>query len=141
MDNVMNIIKKIGYFVLQYLLISYQWILKFIKVQLQKFKKSGVQKNLTKSYSALGAEVYSLYKQGITSDLRQIPVVEQQLKNVEEAESAIFQADEGINEIQSNYFLKKEEILKNYTEKRTTLEVYVPEEAKEKEEDSNETLS
>jgi len=111
-------LKKTGYVAMQYVYISIQWSIKLLKIQLEKLKKGRAQKNMGKAYSGLGAEVYSLYKQGDNSEWKNMPAVLQELKVIEEAESKVFQVDEAIDEIQNNYLNKKEEIKEKYSAKR-----------------------
>lgn len=121
LGKVMKIIKRIGYMGMQRAHIIFQWKLKFIKVQLQKMKKNKAQKNMEKAYSGLGAEIYSLYKQGDASDWKNMPAVQQELKVIEEAESKVFQVDEAIEEINNNYLNKKEDIKEKYSSKKADL--------------------
>lgn len=118
---IMAITKKLVYMGMQYAHIILQWIIKLIKVQLQKMKKNKAQKKMEKAYSGLGAEVYSLYKQGDESDWKNMPAVQQELKVIEEAESKVFQVDESIEEIKNNYLNKKEEIKEKYSSKRAAV--------------------
>ena len=118
---ILGITKKLVYIGMQYAHIILQWIIKLIKVQLQKMKKSKAQKKMEKAYSGLGAEVYSLFKQGDESDWKNMPAVQQELKVIEEAESKVFQVDEAIEEIKNNYLNKKEEIKEKYSSKRAAV--------------------
>jgi hypothetical protein len=123
MGKLVLMLKKAGYLGMQYFYTILQWTLRFFKVQLLNLKKKKAQKNMEKAYSGLGAEVYSLYKQGDQSDWRNMPAVQQELREIEEAESKVFQVDEGIDEVNSAYLSKKEEIREKYSAKRATADV------------------
>lgn len=92
--------------------------MKLVKIRLQKMKRTRAQKKMEKAYSGLGAEIYSLYKQGDPSDWKNMPAVQQELRIIEEAESNVFQVEEAIENVQNNYMSKKEEIKDNYSSKR-----------------------
>ena len=117
--KVLGMIKKLLYFAAEYFLIVVQWKLKFLKVQFKKWKRCRAQKDLDKAYSQLGAEVFALYKGGQT-DLQGMPLAEQKLKLVEEAESGLFAVDEEVGAINSEYQEKKEAITSKYEMKRST---------------------
>ncbi|MDY0040843.1 MAG: hypothetical protein RBS57_11085 [Desulforhabdus sp.] len=121
LGNVLAMMKRLGYTGMEYARIIMQWKLKLIKVQLQKMRKNKARKNMEKAYSGLGAEVYSLYKQGDESDWKNMPAVQQELRNIEEAESKVFQVDEAIEEINNNFLSKKEEIKEKYSAKRSSV--------------------
>lgn len=128
LGKVLAILKKLGYIGMQYAHTILQWKLKLIRVQLQKIKRNKAQKKMKKAYGGLGAEVYSLYKQGDESDWKNMPAVQQELKFIEEAESKVFQVDEAIEEINNNYLSKKEEIKEKYSSKRADVGSDEPEE-------------
>ena len=117
--KLVGVIKKLFYFAAEYFLIVVQWKLKFLKVQLKKWKRYSAQKNLDKAYSQLGAEVFALYKGGQT-DIRGMPLAEQKIKLVEEAENGLFAVDEEVGAINSEYQEKKEAITSKYEMKRST---------------------
>jgi len=79
--KILRMVKQLGYYGLQYAYTNLHCILRFFKVQLQKWKKCGVQKRIQKAYSGLGAEIYALHKQG-ADDWQSMPAVQQQLKQV-----------------------------------------------------------
>jgi hypothetical protein len=114
----LGVIKQLFSFAVEYFLIVVQWKLKFLKVQLKKWKRCGAQKELDKAYAKLGGEVFALYKGGQT-DLQGMPLVDQKLKLVEEAESGVFAVDEEIGAITSQYEEKKEAISSKYRMKRS----------------------
>ncbi|MHC1743823.1 MAG: hypothetical protein AB9873_12430 [Syntrophobacteraceae bacterium] len=118
--KILRIAKNLGYYGLQYAYTNLHCILRFFKVQLQNWKKCGVQKRVKKAYSGLGAEIYALHKQG-AGDWQSMPAVQQQLKQVEEVESGIFRVDQVIEEIDSAFKRKKDELKDLYAEKRARL--------------------
>jgi len=117
MSKALGWMKQIGYLALQYGYTIMYWKLRFCKVQVQKCKKCGAQKNLDKTYSGLGADIYALHKQGET-DWHRMPSVQQHLKIAEEAESKVFQINGAIEEINQDYLNKKEELKAKYSAKR-----------------------
>lgn len=118
LGKLIDFLKKLGYFALQYIYFALYWILKFLKIQVQKWKKAGVMKQLVKAQSGLGAEVYALYRQG-AQDWQNMPSVQQQLRVVEAAESDVFNVDGIIDEINNDYLRKKEELQERYSLKRS----------------------
>jgi len=116
--KILALAKKLWYFVLQYVCLTSAWLKKFIKLRLRNHKKCKAQKNMDKVCSRLGAEVYALYRQG-EKDWHSLPAVAQQLKAVEEAEARVFQEDELVEAIQSDYLARKQEIIDKYALRRT----------------------
>lgn len=116
--KVIDFLKKLGYFALQYAYSTLYCLLKLLKLQVQKWKKGGVMKQLAKAQSGLGAEVYALYRQG-AQDWQSMPSVQQQLRVVEAAESDVFNVDGIIDEINNEYLRKKEELQEKYSLKRS----------------------
>lgn len=116
--KVIDFLKKLGYFALQYAYSTLYCLLKLLKIQVQKWKKGGVLKQLAKAQSGLGAEVYALYRQG-AQDWQSMPSVQQQLRVVEAAESDVFNVDGIIDEINNEYQRKKEELQEKYSLKRS----------------------
>ncbi len=114
----LGMVKNLFSYAVEYFLIVVQWKLKLLKVQLKKWKRCGAQKELDKAYARLGGEVFALYKGGQT-DLQGMPLIEQKLKLVEEAESGVFAVDEEIGAITSQYQEKKEAIRRKYRMKRS----------------------
>lgn len=113
--------KKAVCLLCQYASVAYYWKLKLLKTQIQKWKKCGARKQLEKAQSGLGAEVYALSKQG-EGDWRSMPLVQQYLKLVEEAEANVFQVDDAIERIENEYLAKKEQIKENCASKRDDLD-------------------
>jgi hypothetical protein len=111
-------VKKSYWFVQEYILILLQWKLKVFKIQLRKWRRSGTRKELDKAYGRLGAEVFALQRAGQT-DLREMPLVDQKLKRVEEAEAGLFAVHEEIETITRRYEEKKEMIRAKYRMKRS----------------------
>jgi hypothetical protein len=118
--KILGLTKKLLYLALEYATILYYWKLRFFKVQLQKCKKCSALKQMEKAYSTLGSEVYILYKQRET-EWAKMPSVQQQLSLVEEAESRVLHVDSMIDEINSYYLSKKQEIKERYAEKRAAV--------------------
>ncbi len=109
MEKAWGAIKKSGCYAQEYVLIVIQWKLQLIRKQLRKWKQRGAQKELDKAYARLGAEVFAFHRGGQT-DLQQMPLVDQKLKLVEEAEAGLFAVEEEIEVIGSRYQEKKEAI-------------------------------
>jgi hypothetical protein len=121
--------RKLGYLVLQYSYVSLHWMLKVIKVQAQKWGRCGTRKELEKSYSGLGAEIYSLYKLGEEGEWQKLPVVQQQLQRVEEAEAKAFNVDAVIDQIQKDFLNKKSALQAEYSAKRASTASPPPDDA------------
>ena len=118
LEKASGALRKPFYLAVEKVLIVVQWKLKFLKVQLKKWKRCGAQKELDKAYTKLGAEVFALYKGGQT-DLQGVPLVEQKMKLVEEAENGLFAVDEEVDAINTQYQEKKEAISSKYRMKRS----------------------
>ena len=122
MNAVMKVIlemsKMLWYYVLQYGYVALYWLLRLLKVQTRNWNRCASRKQLEKSFSGLGAEIYALYKQGEETDWPNVPMVQQQLKQVEEAESKVFQVDDLIEAVKRDFESKKEEVKAKYTAKR-----------------------
>ena len=121
LGKILTMLKKAGFTGMQYFYIGFQWCMKMLKIQLHKLSKGRAQKNMVKAYSGLGAEVYSLFKQGDQMEWKDMPAIQQALREIEEAESKVFAVDETIEEIQNNFLSKKEEIKEKYSTKRAQL--------------------
>lgn len=115
--KILELLKKLGYFIMEYVHIVLAWFVRSFKVQLQSMKKAGSRKELEKTYSGLGAEIYALYKQRAIG-WESMPSVQQLLRVSEDAEAEIFKVDGAIEEINSNYLRKKNEIKEKYALKR-----------------------
>ncbi len=85
------------------------WKLKFIKSKFQECKRCKAQRYLDNKMKRLGLEIYSLYRQEET-DFFKSPTVKQQLKLVEEAESRLVAIYDRLDEIDSQYRMKRQEI-------------------------------
>ncbi len=120
--KIVDFSKKLGYLALQYGYIGLHWLLRLIKIQLQKWHRYNAQKEVHKTYSGLGAEIYSAYKLGHDSEWSKLPAVQQQLKRVEEVESKVFQVDAVVEQINSEFAAKKEELCARYAAKRQATE-------------------
>jgi hypothetical protein len=116
--KIVEMSKKLGYFALQYGYVALYWMLKLYKVRMQKWHGSGAQKQLQKSYSALGAEIYALYRSRPESEWQKESAVRQQLQQVEESEAQVMRADGVLEQINSDFVAKKEELRTKYAAKR-----------------------
>lgn len=123
MNNIVKTVQgfamKFLYFGLQYASVIFFWKMRFFKVRLQKWKRCNAHKRMQRTFSSLGAEIYSLHKRG-EADWK-MPSVGGQLRNVEEAESTILNIDGTIDGINGDYLRKKREIAEKYAEKRASL--------------------
>ncbi|MCU0588109.1 MAG: hypothetical protein MUF52_08115 [Syntrophobacteraceae bacterium] len=117
LGKVLEIVKRLGFYVLQFAYSGLYFVTKLLKIQLQKWKKCGVMKKLAKAQSGLGAEVYALYRQGV-QDWPSMPSVQQQLRNVEAAESDVFHVDGIIDATNEDYARRKDELREKYSVKR-----------------------
>jgi hypothetical protein len=118
MNMILEMLKMLWSYVLQYGYVAYYWLLKLIKVQTRNWNRCASRKQLEKSFSGLGGEIYALYKQGVEADWPNVPMVQQQIKQVEEAESRVFQVDDLIEAVKRDFESKKEEVKAKYTAKR-----------------------
>jgi hypothetical protein len=118
MTMIQEMLKMLWYYGLQYGYVASYWGLKWIKIQTRNWNRCASRKQLEKSFGGLGAEIYALYKQGTEEDWRNVAVVQQQLKQVEEAEVKVFQVDDLIDAVKRDFELKKEEVNAKYTAKR-----------------------
>lgn len=114
----MKAVRNLYFLTLEYASIAVQWKLKFIRIHLKKWTGGCcAQKELDKAYSKLGAEIFALHKAG-HNDWKTMPLVEQKLKIVEEAESKLFSVDDEIDSIVNRYQAKKAAISERYQAKR-----------------------
>ncbi len=104
-----DIVEKASRLILKWARTASVWGLKFVKILIQKFKLRKAQTNLELRRSRLGAEFYSLHRQGETEFVKSL-VVLQQLKIVEEAESRVLAVHDRIMAIEKEYRSKKEAI-------------------------------
>lgn len=117
-QNVIAILTKMGYWVLEYATIVYLWKMKILKTQMKRLAVSKTQKNLNKAYSGLGSVVYAMLKEGqpsLTSD----PAVMTQMRHVEEAEAGMKKIDEELRAICDEFEAKKQAVREMYTAKRS----------------------
>lgn len=110
--------KQLGFYALQYFFIALAWAMRILKVQMQKWGEWNARKQMAKANSALGAEVYALYKQGQTGDLQNMPSIQQQLKLVEEEEAKVLKVEEIVDGIIKDYLDKKDLLKEKYHQKR-----------------------
>ncbi len=113
-----DIVEKLSRLILKWVRLAWVWVLKFVKIRIEKFRLHKAQKNLYQRRSRLGAEFYSLHRQGETEFLKSL-VVLQQLKIVEEAESRVFAVHDLIKAIEKEYRGKKEAIRESSAKGRT----------------------
>jgi len=118
MNMILEMLRMLWYYVLQYGYVALYWLLKLLKVQTRNWNRSASRKQLEKSFGGLGTEIYALYKQGAEGDWRNVSMVQQQLKQVEEAEAKVFQVDDLIDAVKRDFEQKKEEVKAKYTAKR-----------------------
>ncbi len=101
----------------QYFFIGFHWMVKLLKVQLQKMKRAKNMKHLEKAYSGLGAEVYALYKNG-ESDWSDHPSIANNITRIEQEEQAVFAVDQVIQQITEQYQQKKEALKAKRAQKK-----------------------
>ncbi len=104
-----DIVEKVSRLILKRVRLAWVWVLKFVKIRIQKFRLRKAQNDLYQRRSRLGAEFYSLHRQGETEFLKSL-VVLQQLKILEEAESRVFAVHDRIKAVEKEYRGKKETI-------------------------------
>jgi hypothetical protein len=104
-----DIVEKVSRLILKWVRLAWVWVLKFVKIRIQKFRLRKVQRNLYQRTSRLGAEFYSLHGQGETEFLKSL-IILQQLKIVKEAEARVFAVQDRIKAIEKEYRGKKEGI-------------------------------
>ena len=107
--EVSDIADKVSRLVIKWIRIAWAWSLKFVKISFHKRRLGKARCNLDRRMSRLGAEFYSLHRQGETQFLKSL-VIQQQLKIVEEAESQVLSLLDRADVIQKEYLSKKEAI-------------------------------
>jgi len=112
-----DIVEKLSRLILKWIRLAWVWVLKFVKIRIVKFRFRKAQRNLSQRRSRLGAEFYSLHRQGETEFLKSL-VLLQQLKIVEEAESRVFAVHDRIKAIEKEYRGKKEAITESSAKER-----------------------
>jgi len=100
---------KVSRLILRWIRVAGAWSLKFVKISFHKRRLNKVQGNLDRRMSRLGAELYSLHRQGETEFLKSL-VIQQQLKIVDEAESQVVEVLDRMEAIRKKYRRKKEAI-------------------------------
>jgi len=113
-----DIVEKLSRLILNWVRLAWVWVQKFVKIRIEKFRLRKAQSNLYQRRSRLGAEFYSLHRQGETEFLKSL-VVLQQLKIVEEAESRVFAVHDRIKAMEKEYRGKKETITRGSAKGRT----------------------
>ncbi|SMC20091.1 hypothetical protein SAMN02746041_00807 [Desulfacinum hydrothermale DSM 13146] len=131
MDKVMQLVKRLGYLAMEYVLVVFYWKMRFLKVQMKRFSVAKAQKHLEKAYSGLGAVVYGMLREGSDS-IQEDPAVGTQMKNVQEAEEQVKEVDRQIQAIHDEFAAKRQELKEKYQAKRTPAE-QAPSEAEEEE--------
>lgn len=112
-DTVTGLTKKLGTYALQALSQTKACAVRFMKVKMHCCKKCSARKKMDQATSRLGAEIYALHKQE-ESNWDQFPQVQQQLKLVEDAETAVLAVDMLVDEINEDYQAKKQAIKDKY---------------------------
>lgn len=100
---------KIFHLVWRWAQLSWVWGVKFVKIRLFKHKLCKEQRNLDRRMARLGAEFYSLHRQGETEFLKSL-IVLQQLKITEEAELRVFALHDRLDAVETAYREKKKAI-------------------------------
>lgn len=102
-------LQKVLHVLCKYTSVVYYWKLKFLKTRLLRWKQCGARRKLAGAQSALGAEIYALFKQGETN-WEKMPLVRECLKIVEEAEAEVFRAEAAIEDVNSDYLARVERV-------------------------------
>ena len=107
--EVSDIADKVSRLVMKWIRIAWAWFLKCVKISFHNHRLGKAKCNLDRRMSRLGAEFYSLHRQGETEFLKSL-VIRQQLKIVEEAESQVVALLDRIDAIRQEYQSKREAI-------------------------------
>jgi hypothetical protein len=118
MANIVTMLTKLGYFVLQYFFIAVHWLLKFFKIQWQRWQRGNTRRDLDRAFRDLGAEVYALYKGGEGADFAARPVVDDRLRRAEDAEAKVLRVDDDIQVLRDAFAQRREELKARYAAKR-----------------------
>ena len=119
LTKVIEIAKKLGYFALQYGTDGFHWLLSRAKVQVfHRWRRCSTRKAVQKAYAGLGGEVYKAFRLGQDSDWAGLPDVQQQLKRVQEVESAAFQVDAAVEQVYDDFRARKAELEARYANRR-----------------------
>ncbi len=104
-----DIVEQVSRLIFKWVRLAWVLVGKFVRIRIHKFGLRKAQKNLDRRMSRLGAEFYSLHRQGETEFLKSL-VILQQLKIVEEAESRVFAVHDRIEAVEKKYRGRKEAI-------------------------------
>lgn len=119
-DSIVNLGKKCVYCAMECAAIVYHWNMRMLRTRLKKLSQSSVHKDMKKAYGDLGAEVFALYKQGVTDIVNQ-PAVTNQLRSVERAEAKVMEAENAAQTIREDYERKKQAVKDAYRAKRAAV--------------------
>jgi hypothetical protein len=109
-----DVVEKLSRLIFRWVKLAWVWGRKSVKIRIHKFRLRKAQRNLDRRMSRLGAEFYSLNKQGETEFLKSL-VVLQQLKIVQEAESQVFAIHDSIETVEKEYQSRKKAIMAEST--------------------------
>lgn len=108
------LVVKVKNLMLEYFFVVIQWIIKLAKVQMQKMKRAKNLKHLEKAHSTLGAEVFSLIKDGQTT-WQGSPAAENSVTKIEQAEAKVFAVDDAIARLNEAFQQKRQELKTKYS--------------------------
>ena len=100
---------KVSDTVLKWVKLASAWVVSFVKIRSFTLRLRKARKNLEAKNSTLGMEVYALYRRG-EIEIRNSPVIMQQLKIVEEAESRVLELQARMDSVTDEYRSKKDAI-------------------------------
>ena len=106
MANGPGVLRNTGCCMWKYARLLWAWLVKFVKMRYWNCKVCGARKELDARASRLGIEVYSLH-QAAEPDWSKSPLVQQQLKLVEEAESNLFKVQDSLETLDAEYRARK----------------------------------
>ena len=109
-----DIVEKLSRLVFKGVKLAWVWGQKSVKIRIHKFRLRRAKGNLDRRMSRLGAEFYSLNRQGETEFLKSL-IVLQQLKIVEQAESQVFAIHDSIEAVEKEYRSRKKAIMAKST--------------------------
>jgi len=105
-----DIVEKLSRLILKWIRLAWTWGLKYLRIRILKLRLHKAKRNLDRRTSRLGAEFYSLHRQGEAEFLKSL-IILQQLKIVQEAESQVFAVYDSIEAVEKEYLTRKEAIL------------------------------